>query len=372
MNKILRFTSLLALSSFMMVSCGENSTSPSEPPSGAPTLESISLSGEYQTSFFVDDAFDYEGLVVTATYSDESSKVISSGYTVSTPDMSTKGEKEVTVAYLSKTAKYSITIIEPIEEYAGYMYFDFYRIDILKSDKSKYYLNPGIKDKDNQDIDVSDFPFTFTFDSSLVDVSKYGGISSKGSSTGSTVITCTYTVNPDIKASCTVNIVDSLPTKEKVWVRVDDYDSLSDGDILVMASPEYGLTASLDTLHSKLNPVTSTFSSDKKTITSLGEGTIEFYLGIEEKGMTLEAQTNEYLVCTHQGKVKLDSSSNTNKYWDIHANYDLEDGAVIENDVESLGYFMYNVSQNYFSTYVNNSISEYMKLPFIYRLEEVN
>ena len=371
MNKIFRFTSLLALSSFMMVSCGENTSSPSEPPSGDPTLQSISLSGEYQTSFFVDYTFDYEGLVVTATYSDESSKVISSGYTVSTPDMSTKGKKEVTVAYLSKTAKYSITVSEPIEEYAGYMYFDFYRIDIVKSDKSKHYLNPGIKDKDNQDIDVSDFPFTFTFNSSLVEVSKYGGISSKGSNTGSTIVTCTYTVNPNIKASCTVNIVDSLPTKEKTWVRVDDYDSLSDGDILVMAAPEYGLTASLDTLHSKLNPVTSTFSSDKKTITSLGEGTIEFYLGIEDKGMTLEAQTSEYLVCTHQGKVKLDSSSNTNKYWDIHANYDLEDGAVIENDVESLGYFMYNVSQNYFSTYVDNSISEYMKLPFIYRLEEV-
>lgn len=293
MNTILRLTSLLALSTFMMVSCGENSSSPSETPSEDP------------------------------------------------------------------------------EEYAGYMYFEFYRIDILKSDKDKHYLNPGIKDKDNQDIDVSDFPFTFTFDSSLVEVSKYGGISSKGSNIGSTVITCTYTVNPDIKASCTVNIVDSLPTKEKAWVRVDDYDSLSNGDILVMAAPEYGLTASLDTFSSKLNPVTSTFSSDKKTITTLGEGTIEFYLGIEDDGMTLEAQNNQYLVCSHQGKVKLDASTKTNRFWDIHANYDLEDGAVIENDVESLGYFMYNVSQNYFSTYVDNSISEYMKLPFIYRLEEV-
>ena len=301
MNKILRLTSLLALSTFMMVSCGENTTSPSESPS------------------------------------------------------------------------------EDSEEYAGYMYFDFYRIDILKSDKSKHYLNPGIKDKDNQNIDVSDFPFTFTFDSSLVDVSKYGGISSKGSNIGSTVITCTYTVNPDIKASCTVNIVDSLPTKQKGWVRVDDYDSLNDGDILVMASPEHGVTASLNTLHSKLNPVESTFSSDKKTITSLGEESIEFVLGLEDKGMTLEAQTGEYLVCTHQGKVKLDASSKTNKYWDIHSNIDpeddtgsIDDGAVIENNVESLGYIMFNITLGYFSTYVDNSISKYMALPFLYRLQELN
>ena len=301
MNKILRLTSLLALSTFMMVSCGENTTSPSESPS------------------------------------------------------------------------------EDSEEYAGYMYFDFYRIDILKNDKSKHYLNPGIKDKDNQNIDVSDFPFTFTFDSSLVDVSKYGGISSKGSNIGSTVITCIYTVNPDIKASCTVNIVDSLPTKEKAWVRVDDYDSLSDGDVLVLASPEHGVTASLDTLHSKLNPVESTFSSDKKTITSLGEESIEFVLGLEDKGMTLEAQTGEYLVCTHQGKVKLDASSKTNRYWDIHSNIDpedgtgsIDDGAVIENNVESLGYIMFNITLGYFSTYVDNSISKYMVLPFLYRLQELN
>lgn len=268
---------------------------------------------------------------------------------------------------------------EDPEEYAGYMYFDFYRINILKNDKNKHYLNPGIKDKDNQDIDVSEFPFTFTFDSSLVDVSKYGGISSKGSNIGSTVITCTYTVNPDIKARCTVNIVDSLPTKEKAWVRVDDYDSLSDGDVLVLASPEHGVTASLDTLHSKLNPVESTFSSDKKTITSLGEGSIEFVLGLEDKGMTLEAQTGEYLVCTHQGKVKLDASSKTNKYWDIHSNIDpeegtgsIDDGAVIENNVESLGYIMFNITLGYFSAYVDNSISKYMALPFLYRLQELN
>ena len=270
---------------------------------------------------------------------------------------------------------------EPLEQetYEGYMYFDFYRLDIQSSDKTKHYLNPGVKDKDGKDIDVGDFPFTFSVsDPSLVEVSRAGGISAKGVAVGTCVVTCTYTVNPSIQASCTVNVVETLPTKEKSWVRVDDYDSLASGDILVMAAPEYGLTASLDTLHSKLNPVESTFSSDYRTITSLGSGTIEFYLGIEDKGMTLESQTNEYLVCTHQGKVKLDASSKMNKYWDIHSNVNLEegtgsieDGAVIENDVESLGYFMFNVTERYFSTYVDNSISQYMKLPFLYRLEEI-
>ena len=147
-----------------------------------------------------------------------------------------------------------------------------------------------------------------------------------------------------------------------------------------MAAPNYGLTASLDTLHSKLHPVESTFSSDLKTITSLGDGTIEFVLGIEEKGMTLESQTGEYLKCTHEGKVSLDSSTKTNRYWDIHSNIDpetgegsLADGAVIENNVESLGYIMFNVVLNYFTTYVDNSLRPgIMELPFLYRLEELD
>ena len=96
--------------------------------------------------------------------------------------------------------------------------------------------------------------------------------------------------------------------------------------------------------------------------------------------MTLEAQTNEYLKCTHEGKVTLDNSTHTNRFWDIHSNINpetgegsLSDGAVIENNVESLGYFMFNVQANYFTTYVDNSLRPgIMELPFLYRLEYVD
>ena len=369
------------LSSMMMVGCGDTpETNP-----GDPILTTITLDvSKVKTTFELNETFAYEGLLVYAHYDDKTMQVVTPT-TVSTPDMSTTGSKDVTVTYLTKTANYQITVKEqePEEEeetYKGHMYFasNTYSLDILIIDKTKYYLNPGIKDKDNKDVDVGDFPFTFEYDNTLVNVSNAGGISSKQAKTGSCVVTCIYTVDTSIKASCTVNIVSSLPTKEKAWVRVDDYDSLQSNDILVIASPKHGAVASLNTLHSKLNPVNATFSSDNKRILSMDEGVAEFYLGIEEKGITLEAQTGEYLVCTHQGKVKLDASSKTNKYWDIHSNIDIEegtgslaDGAVIENNAESLGYMMYNVSQDYFSTYVDNSISQYMELPFIYRLEEV-
>lgn len=79
------------------------------------TLTGIALSGDQNTEFNVGSTFSYEGLVVTASYDDETSKVVS-GYTVSSPDMSTVGTKTITVSYtengVTKTATYDITVSE--------------------------------------------------------------------------------------------------------------------------------------------------------------------------------------------------------------------------------------------------------------------
>ena len=361
MNKILKFASLLTLSSLMVVGCGNN------PGSESPTIDCICLSGDYQTYFDVNESFSYEGLIVTAIYSDDSSIDVTD-YQITSPDMSTAGEKDVTVTYLGKSDTYTITVEE--DTYKGYITLSYSRLEIKRDASTQYQLLPTNHDFEPE----GTFPYEYHVSGDdVINISKYGTITSNRTTNGSCVVTCICTDPnyPNISASCRVTVKEELPVKEKGYVRVDDYDSLKDGDILVMASPEHGVSASLDTLHSKLHEVSSTFSSDKKNITNLGEGTIEFVLGIEKNGMTLEAQTGEYLICTHQGKVKLDSGKSTNKYWDIHANYDLMDGAVIENIVLSLGYFMYNVDQRYFSTYIDNSITEFMKLPFLYRLEEI-
>ena len=81
------------------------------------TLSSITINTDNVTkSFYVDDTFEHDNLVVTAHFSDSSSDVVSSSATVTTPDMSTAGEKTVTVSYTyggtTKTAQYTITVIE--------------------------------------------------------------------------------------------------------------------------------------------------------------------------------------------------------------------------------------------------------------------
>lgn len=77
-------------------------------------LSSITLdTSNVQTVFAVNDTFNYTGLVVTAHYSDSSSKTVTPT-SVSSPNMSTTGQKTVTVTYeendVSKNTSYNITV----------------------------------------------------------------------------------------------------------------------------------------------------------------------------------------------------------------------------------------------------------------------
>ena len=76
------------------------------------TLSSISITHlPNKTEYFVNEQFDKTGLEVTALYSDNSTKVVSDD-TLSNVNMSSVGEKKVTVTYQSKTADFSILVKE--------------------------------------------------------------------------------------------------------------------------------------------------------------------------------------------------------------------------------------------------------------------
>jgi len=79
------------------------------------TLSSISLNtSNVQTEFYVGDTFAYSGLVVTAHYEDGTEDTVTPS-SVSSPNMSTSGNKTITVTYIennvTKTATYIITIL---------------------------------------------------------------------------------------------------------------------------------------------------------------------------------------------------------------------------------------------------------------------
>lgn len=82
--------------------------------SSSKTLDSITLdTSDAPTTFNVGDTFSYEGLSVTANYDDGTDDIVTPT-SVSTPNMSTAGQKTVTVTYteggVTKTATYTITV----------------------------------------------------------------------------------------------------------------------------------------------------------------------------------------------------------------------------------------------------------------------
>ena len=89
----------------------ESSSSSSSSSEEQVTLVSIAVTAPTKVSYTTaDTALDLTGMVVTATYSNQSTQIITSGYTVSTVDFSTAGEKTVTVTYEGKTDSFRITV----------------------------------------------------------------------------------------------------------------------------------------------------------------------------------------------------------------------------------------------------------------------
>ena len=87
------------------------------------TLDHITVSGNYQTSYVVGDTFSTSGLVVTAYYVDNNydPEILDlDDVDISSPDMSTVGVKPVTVSYtfgeVTKTATFNITVTEVPKE----------------------------------------------------------------------------------------------------------------------------------------------------------------------------------------------------------------------------------------------------------------
>jgi len=74
------------------------------------TLSSIEVTqNPVKTSYYVNETFNPSGLVVTANYSDGTSKQVND-YSLSTPVMSTAGTKTITVTYEDKTAVFNISV----------------------------------------------------------------------------------------------------------------------------------------------------------------------------------------------------------------------------------------------------------------------
>jgi hypothetical protein len=87
-------------------------------PTAAKVFSSISLSGDFPTTFEEGDEFDHTGMTVTAHFDDSSTSDVTSSATFTGYNMSTLGSQTVTVSVTisstTKTATYTITINEKV------------------------------------------------------------------------------------------------------------------------------------------------------------------------------------------------------------------------------------------------------------------
>ena len=103
----------------------------------SPYVDSISLSGSYQTSFYKNAAFNHTNQVVTAYYKyyvnggSAGSQNVTSSAQYSSPTMTTTGSKTITVSYGGKSATYTIYVygITSMGADSGFRFYYRYLVD---------------------------------------------------------------------------------------------------------------------------------------------------------------------------------------------------------------------------------------------------
>jgi len=70
------------------------------------------ISAPVKTSYYLGEELDTTGLVLTATYDDNTTQTITDGYVISGYDSSVTGPQEITVTYGGRTVTFTVTVIE--------------------------------------------------------------------------------------------------------------------------------------------------------------------------------------------------------------------------------------------------------------------
>ena len=160
-----------------------------------PYLDHIELSGNYQRTFYLNQAFNVNGLIVTAYYSNGTSRVVTD-YTYNQINTSTLGEKEVVVTYceneISKTATYVVAVIED----------ELLSLSIAEPTKKEYV--------EGQELDLTGFSAAAIYASGLrINVTNEVVISGYNSSIlGEQTITVSYSDKITVTATFKVNVVE--------------------------------------------------------------------------------------------------------------------------------------------------------------------
>ena len=148
------------------------------------TLQSISVkTNPTNTTYYVGETLNTAGLVITATYSDGSSKDITSGFTCDPTTLNVAGKQTITVTYQGKTTTFVVTVNAPTQGKVKSVSVD----NVTMNYKSSTTINPEV----DADEGVA---YTVKYESSnpkVVSVDESGNV--KALKKGNAAITVTVT-----------------------------------------------------------------------------------------------------------------------------------------------------------------------------------
>lgn len=182
-----------------------------------------------------------------------------------------------------------------------------------------------------------------------------------GVSVGNASITARANDGSGKTAVCNLTITKASTSTEGGWTLVEDAATLTAGDKVVIAT-NTGFTAGAISSN-VMGSVSSTFSTDKKTITTLGSGTVQLTLGGQSGAWKFANDKNSLLGATAVRSLAFGSGTST---WTISIS---NGDATIQNATSTYGRFLYNVSSPRFTTYTSSASSS-MLLPQLYVFTE--
>ena len=172
-------------------------------------LSSLSLSGNYKTTFELGDSFSSEGLIVTAKYTIGEDKVLSADeYTLTAPDMSSIGNKNVNISYtedgITKTTSYNINIIESVVHVES-VSLNKTSLELQVREQVRLEATVLPVNAINKEVIWS------SSDENIATVTFMGLVSAK--SVGEVTITVT-TVDGGLKATCAIKVSETKPSSQ--------------------------------------------------------------------------------------------------------------------------------------------------------------
>ncbi len=344
----------------------------------AKTPTKLEYAGTPITSYVAGQSFDPTGLTFKAFYGDEDTtgSDVDAEHITFSPATLTVGTTNITGSYTENEATVSFTIndITVEADYIVDVIFDTsnaktaYQIgeDWVNSESGITGFGEYKVNKDLLDLAATDFTYT-------------GYDSTKG---GEQTITVSY-LNPKsetpFSTTYTITIKSETLEKDGVYEIVTDYTLLKAGDKIVIAENTKGgvsgdlakkSSGAYDTYLTSVSG--SEFSSDKKTITSLGADALVFTLSGDSTAWHLLNENGDMLGATAAKALTWDSTSkNYNSDWTFSSftstvNNVTYTGAAITNGGSNFGKILYNGSSPRFLNYTS-AVSKDMLIPQIYK-----